>query len=176
LGRGSGRALITPRQRRVTACGGRNEPNGTRKRGSGFDDESVRSSEHSPLVSCAAYRKKGMMRCSNRGHATELFDVLAVKSSGRSVFRTSDLQLAEISGKTSDPPNEPTRTLEPNVGIALYLVSRYGRSSDRARFFGLGFFLLTHSNYRHIGGLLRSPLDHPSAPRRRSGCRSRSPA
>ena len=82
-----------------------------------------------------------------------LFDPLAWQLARRSAPQISDPQSAEITDKSSDPPNERPKALEPNVGTLLYLVSLgFVAIATVVVFFGLGFLLLAHSNEELIAG------------------------
>jgi hypothetical protein len=74
-----------------------------------------------------------------------LFDELARQLGPRSSRRNSGPRAAKAPGTLSNPPNERTRALEPNVGTLLYLISLgVVAIATVAVFFGLGFFLLAH--------------------------------
>ena len=71
----------------------------------------------------------------------QVFDELAQQPASRN----SGPQSAKAPGAPSDLPNEGTRTLEPNLGNLLYLISlSVVAIATVAVFFGLGFFLLAH--------------------------------
>jgi type IV secretory pathway VirB10-like protein len=74
-----------------------------------------------------------------------LFDELARQLGPRSSRRNSGPRAAKAPGTLSNPPNERTRALEPNVGTVLYLISLgVVAIATVVVFFGLGFFLLPH--------------------------------
>jgi hypothetical protein len=71
----------------------------------------------------------------------QVFDELAQQLASRN----SGPQSAKAPGAPSDLPNEGIRTLEPNLGNLLYLISLgVVAIATVAVFFGLGFFLLAH--------------------------------
>jgi type IV secretory pathway VirB10-like protein len=73
------------------------------------------------------------------------FDELARQFAARSAPRNSAPKSAKTPGTLSNPPNERTRALEPNVGTLLYLSSLgVVAIATVAVFFGVGLFLLTH--------------------------------
>lgn len=89
----------------------------------------------------------------HRTLARRLFDPLARQLARRSAPQTSDPQSAEITDKSSDPPNERPKALEPNVGTLLYLVSLgFVAIATVVVFFGVGFLLLAHRNEELIAG------------------------
>ena len=82
-----------------------------------------------------------------------LFDPLARQLARRSAPQISDPQSAEITDKSSDPPNERPKALEPNVGTQLYLVSLgFVAIATVVVFFGVGFLLRAHRNEELIAG------------------------
>jgi hypothetical protein len=81
--------------------------------------------------------------------ATRLFAELAQ----RLALRSSGSQFGKTSGALSDPPDEGSRALEPNVGALLYLISLgVVAIATVVVFFGLGFFLLARPNEGLIAG------------------------
>jgi hypothetical protein len=86
---------------------------------------------------------------SHRTLATRLFDELAQ----RLAPRNSGSQFGKTPGALSDPPNERTMALEPNVGALLYLISLgVVAIATVIVFFGLGFLLLARPNEELIAG------------------------
>jgi hypothetical protein len=83
----------------------------------------------------------------------QLFDELARQFVARSAPRNSGPTSAKAPSTLSDPPNERTRALEPNVGTLLYLISLgVVAIATVVVFFGLGFLLLAHPNEETIAG------------------------
>jgi hypothetical protein len=96
----------------------------------------------------------------------------------RSAPRNSGPKSAKAPGTLSDPPNERTKALEPNVGTLLYLISLgVVATATAVVFFGLAFFLLAHPDEELIADArdrgievalqradLVSPLNKDAAP------------
>ena len=81
------------------------------------------------------------------------FDELARQFVARSAPRNSGPKSAKAPGTLSDPPNERTRALEPNIGTLLYLISLgVVATATAVVFFGISFFLLAHPDVELIAG------------------------
>jgi hypothetical protein len=133
----------------------RNEPDGTEKRGSGFDNESGRI----PVATrrwypALPYRKRAIARCptervqgscSMRWHYSSCDEARP----GPPIPSPPKYQV-----RPPIPPNGRNRAPEPNVGTLLYLVCLGAVATTIVLvFFGLGFFLLVHPN----GELIADP-------------------
>jgi hypothetical protein len=112
------------------------------------DDET----ERLPVANRRLYSRtccgKGYRDVHCRMLGKQLFDELARQFAARSAPRNSAPKFAKAPGTLSNPPNERTRALEPNVGTLLYLISLgVVATATMVVFLGLGFFLLVvHPN------------------------------